>query len=103
MLKLMTAILISLSATGAWANDYPTIDIDGTTYYLADSQDSSDEWFETMDGYCVRTGQGQWGSGMGTVDDVGPLVRLDASGNVVATFPNYAGGDIWVVTSISCE
>ena len=97
----MIFVVLSLISLSAFAN-YPTIDIDGTTYHLADSDDASGEWFETMDGYCVRTGQGVYGSGISTIENVGPIVRLDAQGNVVERFADNRNDQIWVVTDISC-
>lgn len=103
MRKLFFAIMFTVISLSAFGNNYPTIEIDGKNYFLADSDDNVSEWFQTMDGYCAKTGKGTWGSGQSTVENVGPLVRLSSTGDVVTIYPNNGNGNIWVITEIACE
>lgn len=102
MKKIIFFVSLSLISSVAIANDYPTIDVNGTKHYLADSNDASNEFYETADGYCVKQGFEYSAGTFGTIDNVKPLVRLDAQGNVVETFADNQNDNIWVVAGVNC-
>ena len=102
-MKTVFVLAMTLISSFALAQDYPTVTVNGEKYYLADSNDTTGEFFETADGYCVRQGFEYAATSFGVVDDVNPLVRLDAQGNVVETYVDNQNDNIWVIAGVNCN
>lgn len=104
----MRAVLLFafLAAPGfSWAisTQFPTININGVNHYLADADDVSGEWFDTVLGFCA-TQNLNFTSAASTIDaSLAPLVILDQHGQILETLPNNKSNQIWVVTDITCD
>ena len=94
---------LALAPVVSSATSYPTVDVNGVQHFLADSDDTTGEWFNTSDGYCVRQGFQGMSQSASVPASSGPLVRLDSKGAVVETFADGKGGALWVVADVSCN
>ena len=102
LFSVLALVLSFAAAASAVELAYPTVDVGGVPHFLADSDDTTGEWFDTANGYCVLQGHKGMSQSAGVPATQGPLVRLDNAGKVVSTFKDTKGGKLWVVASVSC-
>lgn len=81
----------------------PTMDINGVAHYLLDEDEAANRVFQTASGYCVSLGYSYSDQSVSyMMRDKAPLVALDSSGNVIATYDSN-NGRMWVIGSLSCK
>ncbi len=103
MNKVLILITMLVVSGFAFANNYPTLDINGTEHYLVNEDEATGEEWWSEDGYCVKNGFEWAGSSLSQpVGNIAPLVAMDDEGNIKKVFPTNTG-NLWVVTSVTCE
>lgn len=103
MNKLFFVFAALLVSSFAFANNYPTVEINGVAHYLVNEDESTGEEWWSEDGYCVKKGF-EWAatSSAQILASLSPLVAMNDEGNVEKTFSTN-NGNLWVITSLVCE